>query len=77
MPLFDFECLGCGKTNELFTMAREVPRCPECGSVELKKLMGAPAPSGKSQGVIANARQRAAAAGHLSNYTKADRNTKR
>jgi putative FmdB family regulatory protein len=70
MPLFDFECLSCGKVNELLLMSQEVPKCPDCQSVDLKKLIGTPAPVGKSQGMIARARQRAAAAGHLSNFSK-------
>ncbi|MGC4065236.1 MAG: zinc ribbon domain-containing protein [Polyangiaceae bacterium] len=76
MPLFDFECLVCGKVNEHLLMSREVPKCPDCGSLELKKLIGAPAPVGKSQGMIARARQRAAAAGHLSNFSRNERGSK-
>jgi putative FmdB family regulatory protein len=42
MPLFDFECDKCKITFEDVTLVTmwEV-QCPECGSTEVRKLMGA------------------------------------
>jgi putative FmdB family regulatory protein len=76
MPLFDFECLGCGEIREQLIMGSERPACPSCGSEELKKLIGVPAPVGKSREAIGRARQQAAAAGHLSNYSSSERSSK-
>lgn len=42
MPLFDFLCTECGKTNELLvTSSDEQPTCTACGSSKLKKLLSA------------------------------------
>lgn len=73
MPLFDFECPRCGETHEILVMGSEVPTCPKCGNEALNKLTGVPAPSGKSRGMVARARQRAAAAGHLSHFSAKER----
>lgn len=77
MPLFDFECVRCGQVNEHLVMGAEQPKCPNCGSDELKKLIGVPAPAGKSKGIIARARQRAAAEGHLSNFSPSERGARK
>lgn len=43
MPLFDFLCSECGKISEvLITSSDESPICTACGSMKLKKLLGAP-----------------------------------
>jgi len=39
MPLYDFICGKCGSEFELLLMGSEKPRCPECGSEEVKKQM--------------------------------------
>ena len=42
MPLFDYLCLDCGKTNEiLITGSAEKPQCRSCNSNNLQKLLGA------------------------------------
>jgi len=42
MPLFDFLCLDCGKSNEILTAGSEdKPKCQSCGSYNLKKLLAA------------------------------------
>jgi len=43
MPLFDFLCVDCGKTSEiLVTLHDERTVCPQCGSLKMEKLLGAP-----------------------------------
>ena len=40
MPLFDYLCLDCGKSNEiLIAGSEEHPQCQACGSGNLKKLL--------------------------------------
>lgn len=42
MPLFDYLCLDCGKSNEILTVGNdESPKCESCGSSNLKKLLSA------------------------------------
>jgi len=73
MPLFDFECPHCGEIQEHLVLGREPPSCRKCGRAELHKITSLPAPVGKSAGLIARARQRAEANGHLSHYSSSER----
>ena len=43
MPLFEYECLDCGKNNEMLVMGslREKTVCGACGSKDMKKLVSA------------------------------------
>jgi hypothetical protein len=50
-----------------------VPTCPTCGSQQLEKQVSAPVAPGQSAAIIANARRRAAKAGHFSNYAPSER----
>ena len=74
MPIFDYHCPACDHTFELFVHSTTVPSCPRCGSLELVKYLSAPAAPGKSAAIIKSARRQAAAEGHFSNYSKAERN---
>jgi putative FmdB family regulatory protein len=38
MPLFEYECRGCGKRFEHLTRADRQPACPGCSSADLAKL---------------------------------------
>jgi len=67
MPIHDFRCTACGITFELLVRGAAPAACPGCKSTQVQKALSAPAPPGKSAGIIAGARARAARAGHLSN----------
>ena len=43
MPTYDYECLGCKHTFELFQMmsAKPIKKCPECGKNKIRRLIGA------------------------------------
>lgn len=51
MPLYEYECLKCGKRMEILQRMDEAPlaACPECGG-EVKKLFSAPAFQFKGSG---------------------------
>jgi putative FmdB family regulatory protein len=51
MPLYEYECLKCGKRSETLQRLDDPPltTCEECGG-ELKKLMSAPAFQFKGSG---------------------------
>ena len=39
MPLFEYECCGCGHHFEYLTRDGQSPSCPVCKGGELQKLM--------------------------------------
>ena len=43
MPTYDHECGACNYTMELFQSitAKHIRKCPECGKLKLKRLIGA------------------------------------
>ncbi len=42
MPLYDYLCLDCGKTSEILVSDKSSqPRCLDCNSDNLKKLLSA------------------------------------
>ncbi len=42
MPLFEYECRGCGRQFEAFVSADRAPLCPACDGEELQKLLSSP-----------------------------------
>jgi len=42
MPTYDYECAGCGHEFELFQpiTAKPVKRCPRCGALRARRLIG-------------------------------------
>ena len=42
MPTYDYECKACGHTFEKFQSitASAVRKCPECGKLKVKRLIG-------------------------------------
>ncbi len=51
MPLYEYECRGCGDVSEVIQRMSDAPlsTCDECGG-ELKKLLSAPAFQFKGSG---------------------------
>jgi putative FmdB family regulatory protein len=39
MPIFDYECRGCGRQFELLVLKTTVAECPSCQSRELEQLI--------------------------------------
>ena len=54
MPLYEYQCLSCGKRTEILQRLDEAPlaACPECGG-EVKKLISSPAFQFKGSGFYA------------------------
>ncbi len=73
MPIYEYRCPACDKHFEMLVRSTTVPQCPTCGSTNLEKCVSAPQPPGKSAGIIKRARQRAAAEGHFSNFSGAEK----
>jgi putative FmdB family regulatory protein len=42
MPIFEYECLMCGKSSEIIVLGTaDSPKCTFCGSQNMKKRMSA------------------------------------
>lgn len=41
MPIFEYECKGCGHQFECLVFGQEMPACPDCESTKVCKLMSA------------------------------------
>jgi putative FmdB family regulatory protein len=39
MPIYEYECRGCGRQFEMLVLARTVAECPSCQSRELDQLL--------------------------------------
>ena len=48
MPLFEYECRGCGRHFEYLTRDGQSPSCPACKGSDLQKLLSVFAVSGGS-----------------------------
>lgn len=68
MPIYDYHCCHCDKNFELFVRSTTVLACPECGSLNLEKLLSMPAPKSKIDVLRKRARRQGAREGHFSNY---------
>jgi len=74
MPIYTYRCSSCETEFEVLSrLGDEAPACPECGALDVKRAVSRIAPAGKTAGAIASARRQAAAEGHFSNYSKAER----
>ena len=53
MPVYEYQCAGCGKTYDILHLGREKTEdivCPSCHSKEHKKLMSAASVATKGGG---------------------------
>lgn len=41
MPIYDYQCRGCGKQFEFLLLKTTVAKCPACGSLDLEQLLSA------------------------------------
>jgi putative FmdB family regulatory protein len=39
MPMYEYECRGCGQRFEYLTRESESPACPACHGADLQKLL--------------------------------------
>ncbi len=46
MPIFDYQCRGCGALFELLVRAGsdDQPQCPGCAGLDLERRLSVPAP---------------------------------
>lgn len=79
MPIYEYECLQCGKRTELLQRMDEAPMaaCPQCGG-EVRKLISAPAVQFKGSGwyVTDYAGKKGAAAGKSESKSEAKSESK-
>ncbi|MGN6201929.1 MAG: FmdB family zinc ribbon protein [Solirubrobacterales bacterium] len=47
MPIYEFECEGCGERFEELVAAGAVAACPACGSERTRRLLSNVAPPGR------------------------------
>ena len=73
MPLYDYHCPACQAEFELLVRTSTVPTCPQCGATELERAVSRIAPAGKIEAIRRSNRRAAAAEGHLSNFSPAER----
>lgn len=73
MPLYDYTCTACHAAFELLVRSSTVPTCPQCGSTTLDRAVARIAPAGKIEEIRRSNRRAAAAAGHFSNFSPAER----
>ena len=39
MPIYEYQCKDCGHEFEQVVLPKATPKCPECESVELERLL--------------------------------------
>lgn len=47
MPIYEFECEGCGERFEELVGAEATAACPACGSERTRRLLSAVSPPGR------------------------------
>jgi putative FmdB family regulatory protein len=47
VPIYEFECEGCGAVFEELVAAGATVPCPECGAKETRRLMSTVSPPGR------------------------------
>lgn len=65
MPIYEYECRGCGEQFELLVLKGTVAACPACQSQDLEQLLSGFAVSSdeKTRANVKRARQQYAASG--------------
>lgn len=43
MPIYEYECKGCGHHFEALVRKSDTPVCPSCSSADLERLLSLPA----------------------------------
>ena len=43
MPIYEYQCRGCGNEFEALVRKSDTPACPKCSSTELERLLSLPA----------------------------------
>jgi putative FmdB family regulatory protein len=76
MPLYAYTCTKCSAEFETLVNAANPAVCPSCGGTELERHMSRTNAEGPSKKIIAAGRARAAAEGHVSNYSKTEMKNK-
>jgi len=77
MPLYDYVCQSCNAEFELLVRSSDIPTCPSCGGVQLQKQVARIAAEIKYPAIAKSWRQAAARSGELSNFSAAERQTKK
>ena len=53
MPIYDIECLACGRLAEVLVIVSDAPlACPVCGATETRKVMSATSPLTERNGAF-------------------------
>jgi len=61
MPIYEYKCQKCGEAFEFLARGAEKPKCPNCGSRRLKKLVSSFSAAGEKR---TNLGGRSPAVGH-------------
>lgn len=77
MPLYAYNCQNCDADFELLVHASDVPVCPSCGSEKLQQLVAKICGEIRNPALAKAGRQAAARSGHLSNFSRQERQTKK
>ena len=55
MPIYEYECRGCGNRFDLLVRGKETAACPACASQDLERLLSLPAVKSESTHSLAMA----------------------
>lgn len=53
MPIFEYQCRGCGHEFELLVLKGTVPACPKCQAEALERVVSVPAVKSDSTHALA------------------------
>ena len=57
MPMYEYECRGCGRRFEFLTREGRTPECPSCHGADLQKLLSTFAAHAGGAGSATKARE--------------------